>query len=226
MSSNPINVKPEMINGHSSNSITIASLPDECPICHYKINPIYRISAFLNDNGKLEVIFQCTREKCQHLFISFYEKNRNNDNYYWINSSPCTPERIEYSKEIQDVSPTFCEIVNQVNFAEANQLTLITGIGLRKAIEYLVKDFIIYQHPNKSDFVKQQFLGKCIEEYIDDVNIKNCIKRATWLANDETHYIKKWEYHDINDLKILIKLSTNWIENNLLTEKYMDEMKE
>lgn len=63
-----------------------------------------------------------------------------------------------------------------------------------------------------------------IDNYVTDVNLKACAKRAAWLGNDETHYVKKWENRDIHDLKILIKLTCGWIVNNILTEKYMTEM--
>jgi hypothetical protein len=68
------------------------------------------------------------------------------------------------------------------------------------------------------------FLGKCIDTYINDLNLKECARRAAWLGNDETHYIRKWEDKDVNDLKTLIRLTVNWIENVLLTEEYISSM--
>ena len=60
--------------------------------------------------------------------------------------------------------------------------------------------------------------------YISDSNIKDCAAGATWLGNDETHYTRVWTENDINDLKILIQLTQNWISNELLTEKYRSAM--
>ena len=45
-----------------------------------------------------------------------------------------------------------------------------------------------------------------------------------WLGNDETHYVRKWEEKDIRDLKILIRLTESWIQNSILTDKYLREM--
>jgi len=67
-------------------------------------------------------------------------------------------------------------------------------------------------------------ISQVIKNYIDDDNLKQCAKRATWLGNDHTHYLKIWKDKDLNDLRILIRLSVNWIENVLLTEKYSEEM--
>jgi len=49
-------------------------------------------------------------------------------------------------------------------------------------------------------------------------------KRATWLGNDETHYLRKWESKDINDLKTLLQLTINSIENQLLAKAYESDM--
>jgi hypothetical protein len=51
-------------------------------------------------------------------------------------------------------------------------------------------------------------------------------KRAVWIGNDETHYIKKWNNKDLTDLKILIDLTLHWIEMESLTETYYVEMPE
>jgi hypothetical protein len=83
---------------------------------------------------------------------------------------------------------------------------------------------LINQEPAKAEEIKGKLLGKCIHEDVTDPNVKATAKLATWLGNDETHYIRKWEDKDINDLKILIRLTVNWIDNVLLTQKYLKEM--
>jgi hypothetical protein len=49
-------------------------------------------------------------------------------------------------------------------------------------------------------------------------------QRAVWLGNDETHYERRWEDKDIDDLKRLITLTVNWIHNDLLTEAVIADM--
>ena len=65
---------------------------------------------------------------------------------------------------------------------------------------------------------------QCITHYVSDGNVKTCATRATWLANNETHYERIWTDHDIEDLKVLIRLTQNWIDNELLTAHYVAEM--
>jgi hypothetical protein len=103
-------------------------------------------------------------------------------------------------------------------------LTEICGIGYRKALEFLIKDYLISNLPDEEEHIKKKLLGKCINDYVENPNIKEMAKRAVWLGNDETHYIRRWENKDINDLKILIDITVHWIEMEVLTNKYKDDM--
>jgi hypothetical protein len=49
-------------------------------------------------------------------------------------------------------------------------------------------------------------------------------KRAAWLGNDETHYVRKWEDKDLNDQKSLIEVTVHWIEMEAITNKILSEM--
>jgi len=43
---------------------------------------------------------------------------------------------------------------------------------------------------------------------------------------DGTHYVRKWEGKDIEDLKRLIQLTMNWIQSDFLTRDYEEKMPE
>lgn len=109
-------------------------------------------------------------------------------------------------------------------FIESINAKNLFGLGLRKSLEFLIKDFCIIKKPDKKESIIKSTLSQCINNYIDDHKIKLCAERATWLGNDETHYEKKWGDKDIDDLKILVKLTINWIESDILTKKYNKEM--
>jgi hypothetical protein len=97
-------------------------------------------------------------------------------------------------------------------------------MGYRKALEFLVKDYLKIKLPGSTIDIEKKLLGKCIDELIDNPNIKAMAKRAAWLGNDETHYTRKWEDKDISDLKKLIKLTVHWIVLEKMTEQYQAEM--
>jgi len=106
------------------------------------------------------------------------------------------------------------------------RLDQIAGVGYRKALEFLVKDYCILLDPTSRDAIQNEFLGATIDRRVTESNVKQCAKRAAWLGNDETHYVRKWEDKDISDLKILIALTMNWIRSAVLTEKYLKDMSE
>lgn len=88
-----------------------------------------------------------------------------------------------------------------------------------------MKDYIISENPRKKEKVKViHSIQTCINKYIGDSEIKNMAERATWLGNDETHYIKKWNNKDINDLKNLIDFIVYFISMKLKAKKYKEEM--
>ncbi len=101
----------------------------------------------------------------------------------------------------------------------------VCGLGYRKAVEYLVKDYCIGIAPQDEPAIKVMPVAQCISKYIQDVRIESAVKRAVWLGNDEAHYVRKWAAMDVTDLKTLIRLATNWIESSVLTSQYQNDMR-
>jgi hypothetical protein len=137
---------------------------------------------------------------------------------------PVIPIEPEFAEDIKALSPDFVKILAQSKTAEAYKLDQVCGVGYRKALEFLIKDYCISLFPARADEIKSKFLGTCIKEFVDDEKVRACAEFAAWLGNDETHYVRKWEDKDIEDLKTLIALTVNWIESSVLTKKYMDGM--
>ena len=67
-------------------------------------------------------------------------------------------------------------------------------------------------------------MGSAISTRITDPSIRGVAKRAAWLGNDETHYVRKWEQKDLNDLKRLIALTVHWMEAEALTDQLYKDM--
>ena len=64
---------------------------------------------------------------------------------------------------------------------------------------------------------------------IDDIRNEGFIfvsQRAAWIGNDETHYVRKWEEKDIEDLKILIDHVVKFIKRELYMDITKVEMSE
>jgi hypothetical protein len=137
---------------------------------------------------------------------------------------PQRPRSPNLPKEIAGVSQVFVTVYGQASWAEQNGNTEIAGVGYRKALEFLIKDYLIRKYPDKENTIKRTLLGTCIRTYADDTRIKTVAERAVWLGNDETHYERLWEGKDISDLKRLINLTVNWIVMEIETETALSEM--
>jgi hypothetical protein len=197
--------------------------PSECPFCHKAITPNF-LYGYMN-NSELEVFLACPDNKCKKSFIAYYHEY---GGYCKFSGKTTKGELVgrNFSSTIIEISSSFTIIYNQAYAAEQQDLAEICGVGYRKALEFLIKDFAIKNNPDKKDAIENKLLGKCIEEFIDDVRIKSVSKRAVWLGNDETHYVRKWEGKNLIDMKKLIDLTLHWIEMVSLTESFEDEMPE
>lgn len=211
---------------NSSNQVNVHfDRPDQCPICHFKITPEGPVAA-IRKYETLELVYLCANSDCKSLFISYYTRYGQTENFELRSSAPTNHRSREFSGVINKISPNFIEIYNQSFFAEEQQLFQICGVGYRKSIEFLIKDFLKLKKPERSSEIEKMFLGNCIEDLVDDPKIKEVAKRATWLGNDETHYIRKWVDKDLSHLKKLIDLTLHWIEIDHATDEMIREMPE
>lgn len=201
--------------------VSIDREADNCPVCGREVHPV-RVYAFQSSTN-LQVIYRCPSTRCMSLFVSYY-KNFRSAIFEFQFSAPRSARAPVFPDSVSATSPTFVEIMGQVAEAEAQSLDQLVGIGLRKALEFLLKDYASQLLPEKSQSIRACTLAQCIENYVEDNNIKQCAKRATWLGNDETHYERKWTSKDVNDLRTLLRLCVNWIDTSLLTKKYQEDM--
>jgi len=213
-------------------SVDLQDVPDECPLCHHHVHAELLAASIKHPPSRreVEIAFRCTRDECQAVFVGYYKGQRTEPSptdpepYALVRTAPIMLTTEEFSEEIRELSPTFVAVYNQALAAEGAGLDQLTGIGLRKALEFLVKDLAIWLRPDAKTEIEKAYLGVCIDRFIDDVHLKECARRAVWLANDETHYMRKWNDKDITDLKRLARLTINWAENVILTKRYVDKM--
>ena len=202
------------------------ALPNRCPVCRNRIQPL-DIGQAWSSADWLEKVLRCPSAECGHVFIARYKGTRAAGGT-WVYSLaelfPITTETTEHSEVIKGISPDFVAIFKEAESADKKGLRLICGPGYRKSLEFLIKDYVIRAHPDKAEDIKKLNLAKCIAEYVSEGRIKEVSARAVWLGNDETHYLRKWEEKDLNDLKMLISLTLHWMEMDELTKKVLADM--
>ena len=118
--------------------------------------------------------------------------------------SPLIPDKIEFSQEIQNLSQRFTQVYVEAAKAEQEELFEVCGMGYRKALEFLVKDYCISRYPSDSHRIRKAQLGYCIDKWVTNDEVKLMSKQAVWLGNNETHYEHKHVDCGLADLKQLI----------------------
>ena len=126
----------------------INEYPDSCPICHEGIEPALRTALY--EDYAICAIFMCPKRKCQKLFVSFFERDLRlapggpaPTIYEYKASYPWVPQEHAFPEEIRTTSGMFCAIYNESEEAEQRGLKNISGAGYRKALEFLIKDYLI-----------------------------------------------------------------------------------
>ena len=204
--------------------------PKTCPYCGQGIQPLNLSNYYLSGihGNNLFSMFCCP--VCESVFMAFYKSLTP-----WKTDSalpvqklyPQTQISISFSENIKKLSPDFVNTYNQSYQAEQAGLDKICGMGYRKALEFLIKDYAIHTNPGEDDEIKTMRLGNCINTYIDNTKIKSLAKGATWIGNDETHYQRRNEDYGLNDMKSFIAAAVAFIDcefevenaNNLINSK-------
>lgn len=192
-------------------------LPKICPICQVAVEAKILSSYFSCENfvkkPNLFVTYFCSA--CELAFLGYYHATKygNSD---LINFEPQSDlEQREFSKNIQELSPNFCKIYNQAYAAQQKGLDDICGISYRKALEFLIKDYVIHLHPEDEDKIIGMMLSPCIQNYIDNQRIKKLATASAWIGNDETHYSRKHEDYNVKDLLAFIDAIETFINADL-----------
>ncbi len=216
-----MNITAKCPNGQTN--IFLSRFPDSCSLCHQSQEPVFvQAYAKTQNPSEAQVVFRCTSYNCQSYFVAYYQKSGNVFNI--DKTRPINLTALSFEEELKTLSPSFCEIYEQAYFAEQREYKEVAGCGYRKSLEFLVKDYAISKYSAETDEIKKQMLSPVINKYIDDADIKACAEKATWLGNDETHYVRKWGDMDIKDLKELIDLTRYWIVKKIKTENYLKKM--
>lgn len=204
-------------NGREAYSVTI-DLPSQCPHCHTGIEPKHLSSYHIPTSATphMSSLFFCPA--CEMCFVGIYN-GKPNSGVRFSHIFPINDTVTSFTEEISSLSPQFVKIYNQSEKAEKSGLDEICGMGYRKALEFLVKDFAIHRNPENEEKISKQPLSPCISENIESTRIKTLATASAWLGNDEAHYIRKHEDYDVNHLKAFIQALVSFINSDLEVDK-------
>ncbi len=210
-------------------NITVANfsyqvgIPDACPICHrHSETELVRAEA-IDKGERVQAILRCAYSGCRQFYFCYYGQSPSSELQL---VRPIKPEPSAFSEAVRRISPSFVQIFGEAEEAAQNGLMNVAGPGYRKSLEFLIKDYAKALAPGKAAEIERGFSGTVVAEYIPDPRIQAVAKRCLWLGNDETHYLKKWATHDMDDLVVLTKLVAHWIDIEQLSSGYVAGMPE
>lgn len=217
---------------NTGSHLTVDKFPDICPVCKKLCRPLL-LGAYKTVYSYFQVIFQCPSHECESIFVAIYRGGitlLNPPYQYFLSDLKIVihENTKQFSDYISNISPKFCEIYRESSIAEQNGLNHICGVGYRKALEYLVKDFILSrisetESEKRKAILEEYSLQRLINEYIEDERVKRIARHAWWLGNDETHYTRKWAEKGLPELKTLIDMVVNWIEIIFMNQELCDD---
>lgn len=183
------------------NSITKQiDLPDVCPLCGFAIDPriISASSAeiYRTNNLVTTVTLQCPQ--CENIF---HIDEAADGELIVIPQKP----HFDLDEKIKILYPKFSKIYIQSLQAQAEELTEICGMGYRKALENLVKSYLVAKNPSDMQKILQEPLAQSIQK-IGNETIQVLAKAGAWLGNDQVHLSKKHPEYDVETMKEFIKV--------------------
>lgn len=120
------------------------------------------------------------------------------------------------SPEIKEAFPEFISILQQAISAEEHGLDKLAGMGYRKALEFLVTDYLISLNIKDAskDWLQdpKTTLSQKIR-HLPNERLVTLAKATSYIGNDETHYTRQHPEHDIDSIKMFLKAILSDIDN-------------
>lgn len=208
--------------------------PHSCPHCGMTMKPTFYHA--ISDNSysdsfqTIGVLFSCSVPDCKKFFSGQYRNLR--ADVYREPSVVVLPytSLVGYHlpENLNVVSPKFIEIYEEAFEIEKLQKFNAAGMVYRKALEFLVKDFAILRNPDPVDVenIQKDMLGKVITDYFSDFpRIQTLAKASAWIGNDETHYTRRHEDYDIEDLKNFVNAVALFISADEMVDQASELLK-
>lgn len=218
-------------HAQSSNTSRITIDIDEyCPHCKKPVSPdiIYAITSKVFKNysdNSVAIFLRCPRKACSKFYSLEYNCFIDKFGDFEVDDDP---EQYTYSPHLENTLPenlkttfpNFDNIYNQSLAAESMGLDKIAGVGYRKSIEFLIKSYVIKEHPDKKDDIESKFLGKVIKDDLTDIpKVQTLAQAAVWIGNDETHFTRIHDDKDIRDMKSFLEAAALFISANLKADE-------
>lgn len=204
-------------------------IPKSCPICNKLFGRVKKPILSVNNAERREkgerfdvvAIYHCLN--CNALFSVKYntkyledKPNYNSDRIPEVSCSKMEvfpPSKLTtFSDYINNLSPDFVKTYNQAEKATIEELDCIDGSAYRRALEFLVNDYIRSTKEERASDFEHLPLAQKIENHLCNEDIKTLAKKALWLGNDYTHTSNKHPEFTVQDMCNFILAIVSWLD--------------
>ena len=188
--------------------------PSTCPHCGINTDAIVRNthadSFGAQDTKIIFMVLECTN--CKKFFSASYTLKDCATEF--CNTFPM-PTVLYQNSVISNLSPRFVETYNQCLRAEGSNDLNLAAIGMRSALEILIKDYAIIELQEPKEKVASKSLFQAISDYLKEDELIKPADVVRILGNDHTHYQRKYPEHDYQLLKSYMDIFIQLIETKL-----------
>jgi hypothetical protein len=145
---------------------------------------------------------------------------------------PIRPLDLPWSESAARISPAFCAVyarsrhVEGVSRKDGEKPKAAAGAGYRRALEFLIKDYLCLVLPSEKDKINRATLETCLvnPNWIWNRRLMAAASGAVWLADDVFDTVGPWDGGALDDLKKFIDLTLRWIEMEELAKAVSRDM--
>lgn len=190
-----------------------SKIPETCPVCGHDIELIK--VKWVHARNSNFYMCSCPRKQCRAVFVYAL------DNSGEIKSFPDSDLTNGISKSVLGTFPDFKEIYLQARQAEMFNLDSMYGMAYRRALEFLVKGYLIKFGIKTEEEAYDMQLHSAID-LLDNKDIQYLARASSWLGNDQAHTVKKWPEYDVDDLKSFIVAFASFVSFKINAKKAND----
>lgn len=183
--------------------------PEYCPHCKRAVAAVsvnFQTLAIGGVGTAVLIQYSCA---CGKNFCAFYMQSNGSPDtstHEVLYLYPNADVDITGLSELNRISPDFLAIYEQVLQAQKMGLDHIVGPGLRKAVEFLVKDFLLLDGVKTEEELEKLALRKAIE-LLDSSDLVTAMDAAAILGNDETHWKKQHPDYNLQDMLVFAEVA-------------------
>ena len=136
-------IKPYTADGRDCSDTYCLSTEEalECPFCFTQIEVQPLRGIYWEKKESVQIFLKC--KKCNNTFVGYTKYNNDSGELEIVSLSKGNHKKRKFQKEIEELSPDFVKIYGEAEFAEQENLGEICGVGYRKGLEFVIKDYLI-----------------------------------------------------------------------------------